>query len=461
MAKERYENLANSVIDLVGGKENITYFTHCVTRLRFVVKDQGIVKSEEIEKLDGVLGCQWQGGQFQIIIGQSVGDAYKLICEKAGLEQVKEIDDEPKEKKKLTFEGVFSGILDAISACLTPVIPALIGCGMIKVILLCLQTFLGMDTASSTSQILTFVGDAGFYFLPVIVGANAAKKFGANQSLGMVIGAMLIYPTFVTEVAAGTTFDIFGLPIYGASYTSTIFPVILCVWVMAPIEKFFAKHSPDSLRSILEPLCTIIIMVPLSFCLLAPAGAFLGNYLSAFVIWLYNTIGFIGVGFLAAFMPFIIMTGMHSAFVPYLLQMFSTSGFEPIFFPAIVISNINQGIASLAVAIKSKDTTTKSTAISCAITAVIGGVTEPAMYGINLKYKKPMWAAMIGSAVAGMFAGLTKVYCYAFIGVSSVFGIPCFIGGEGTSNVILICISIAIGVVVTFVSTLFLYKEEN
>ncbi len=461
MSKQKYEALANSVIELIGGKENITYFTHCVTRLRFVVKDQSAVKANDVEKIDGVLGCQWNGGQFQIIIGQSVGDAYKLICEKADLEQIREIDDESSPKKKVTIKGFLSDTLDAISACLTPVIPALIGCGMIKVIVLCLQTFLGMDVASSTSQILTFVGDAGFYFLPIIVGANAAKKFGANQALGMVIGGMLVYPTFVTEVAAGTSFDIFGLPIYGASYTSTIFPVILCIWVMAPIEKFFAKHSPDSLRSIIEPLCTIIIMIPLAFCLLAPAGAFLGNYLSTFVIWLYNTIGFVGVGFLAAFMPFIIMTGMHSAFVPYLLQMFSTSGFEPIFFPAIVISNINQGIASLAVAIKAKDTNTKSTAISCAITAVIGGVTEPAMYGINLKYKKPMWGAMIGSAVGGMFAGLMNVYCYAFIGVSSLFGIPCFIGGDSTSNLVLICISILIGVIVTFVLTLFLYKEEN
>ncbi|MEG0274234.1 MAG: PTS transporter subunit EIIC, partial [Longicatena sp.] len=242
------------------------------------------------------------------------------------------------------------------------------------------------------------------------------------------------------------------------SYTSTIFPVILCVWVMAPIERFFAKISPESLRSIIQPLCTILVMIPITFCLLAPAGAFLGNYVSEFVIWLYETIGFVGVAVLAAFMPFIVMTGMHSAFVPYLLQMFGSVGYEPIFFTSLVLSNINQGAASLAVALKSKNKSIKSTGVSCAITAIVGGVSEPAMYGINLKYKTPMWGAMIGSAIAGLFAGIMKVYIYAFAGSSALFAIPCFISENGM-NVILICVSIVIGIVSTFIATYILYKE--
>jgi PTS system beta-glucosides-specific IIC component len=463
MAKqEKYALLADQVLEMVGGKDNIEFFTHCVTRLRFVLKDQSLAKTEEIEKVDGVLGVQWQSGQLQVIIGQSVGDAYKLICEKGGLtaEAPVDADDDKKEKKKLTVGGVFNSVLDAISGCLTPAIPLLIGCGMIKVILLILESAGLLGAESTTYQLLSAVGDAGFYFLPVIVGGNAAKKFGANVGLGMVIGAMLIYPTFVDGVSAGTEFTLFGLPVYGASYTSTIFPVILCVWVMAPIEKFFAKISPDSLRSIIEPLCTLIVMIPLSFCLLAPAGAFLGNYVSAFVIWLYNTIGFIGVAVLAAFMPFLIMTGMHSAFVPYLLQMFGSVGYEPIFFTALVISNIDQGASALAVAVKTKDKNIRSTSLSCAVTAIVAGVTEPAMYGVNLKYKKPMWGAMIGSAIAGLFAGLMKVYIYAFAGASSIVAIPCFIGPE-SSNVIMMCVAIVIGIVATFIATLILYKDEK
>lgn len=462
--KERYSELADKVLDLVGGKDNIEFFTHCVTRLRFVLKDQSIAQKEEIEKIAGVMGCQWQSGQLQIIIGQAVGDAYKLICERSGMNKEAAVDEkveeDVKEKKKLTVGSVLNGILDSISGCLTPAIPVLIGCGMIKVIVLILESLGWMGADNTTYIILSAVGDAGFYFLPVLVGGNAAKKFGANVGLGMVIGAMLIYPSFVSGIAEGTAFSFLGIPVYGASYTSTIFPVILCVWVMAPIERFFAKISPDSLRSIIEPLCTLIVMIPLSFCLLAPAGAFLGNYVSSVVIWIYNTIGFLGVAILAAVMPFLIMTGMHSAFVPYLLQMFGSVGYEPIFFTALVISNIDQGASCLAVAVKSKDKNVRSTALSCAITAITAGVTEPAMYGINLRYKKPMWGAMIGSAIGGLFAGLMKVYIYAFAGASSVVAIPCFIGPE-TSNVVYMCIAIVIGIVATFVATLFLYKDEK
>ncbi len=465
MAKEeRYAELAEKVLELVGGKDNIEFFTHCVTRLRFVLKDQSIAKVDELEKISGVLGCQWQSGQLQIIIGQSVGDAYRLICEKGGLAMEKPVDmeeeEKPGNKKKLTVGGVVSSVLDAISGCLTPAIPLLIGCGMIKVILMILEAAGLVAAESTTYTLLSAVGDAGFYFLPVIVGANAAKKFGANTGLGMVIGAMLIYPTFVNGVSAGTVFTLFGLPVYGASYTSTIFPVILCVWVMAPIEKFFAKHSPDSLRSIIEPLCTLIVMVPLSFCLLAPAGAFLGTYVSEFMLWLYDAIGFIGVALLAALMPFIIMTGMHSAFVPYLLQMFSTVGTESIFYPALVISNIDQGAAALAVALKTKNKDVRSTSLSCAVTAMAAGVTEPAMYGVNLKYKTPMWGAMIGSAVGGLVAGLMKVSIYAFAGVSSFVALPLFMG-ETASNLIWMCIAVVIGIIVTFVMTLILYKEKK
>lgn len=459
---KKNEELSEKIIQLIGGKDNISFFTHCVTRLRFNLKDASIANIQEIEKLDGVLGCQWQVDQLQIIIGQSVGDVYKLICLNNGLNEENAIDEDidgVKAKKKITIGNVFGGVINAISGCLTPTIPVLIGCGMIKVIALCLITFGLVKDTDSTYQILSFAGDAGFYFLPIMVGANAAKKFGANPGLGMALGGLLIYPAFVSGVAEGVNFTFLGIQIYGASYASSIFPIILCCWIMAPIEKFFAKISPTSLRSILEPLCTLLVMIPLTLCIIAPAGAFLGNYVSAFVIWLYDTVGFFGVAVLSTFMPFIIMTGMHGAFVPYLLQMFGSVGYEPIFFTSLVISNINQGAASLAVGLKSKNKNIKSTGISCAITAMVGGVTEPAMYGINLKYKTPMWSAMIGSAVAGLFAGIMKIYIYAFAGSSALFAIPCFIS-ENKMNVILMCVAILIGIIVTFISTFILYKEE-
>lgn len=461
----KYEMLADNIVDYVGGKENIQFFTHCVTRLRFNVKDQSVVKMDLIEKIPGVLGSQWQNGQLQVIIGQSVADAYKLVCEKNDLSIQKGVDETIEEDSKTTEKKGVKDIVDAIfngiSGSLSPLIPALIGCGMIKVILILLD-MAGVPADNSTVQLLTFAGDAGFYFLPIMIGAFSAKKFGANPALGMVIGGLLVYPSFAAGVGAGTSYNFLGVPVYGVTYSSTIFPIILCCAVMAPIEKTIAKYSPEILRSVLEPLVTIIIMIPLALCLLGPVGSYLGQYLSTFVLWIYNTIGFVGVALFAAIMPFVIMTGMHGAFVPYLMQMLTVSPlYEPIFFPALIISNINQGVSALAVALKTKDKNLKSTGLSTGVTAIVAGVTEPAMYAINLKLKTPMYGAMIGSAIGGLVAGILKASIYAFAGASSIVALPLFISADNPNNFMFMIIAVIIGVIATFVATLFLYKDEK
>ena len=461
----KYEVLADNIVDYVGGKENIQFFTHCVTRLRFNVKDQSMVKMNLIEKIPGVLGVQWQNGQLQVIIGQAVADAYKLVCEKNDLAIQKSVNEtiesDGKTSEKKGIKGVIDAIFNGISGSLSPLIPALIGCGMIKVVLILLD-MAGIPADNSTVQLLTFAGDAGFYFLPIMIGAFSAKKFGANPALGMVIGGLLVYPSFAAGVGAGTAYDFLGIPVYGVTYSSTIFPIILCCAVMAPIEKTIAKYSPEILRSVLEPLVTIIIMIPLALCLLGPVGSYLGQYLSTFVLWVYNTIGFVGVALFAAIMPFVIMTGMHGAFVPYLMQMLTVSPlYEPIFFPALIISNINQGVSALAVAIKTKDNNLKSTGLSTGVTAIIAGVTEPAMYAINLKLKTPMYGAMIGSAIGGLVAGILKASIYAFAGASSIVALPLFISADKPNNFMFMIIAVIVGVIATFVATLFLYKDEN
>lgn len=454
-----YNEIAEKIVDLVGGKENVQFFTHCVTRLRFNLKDEKKANKEEVDKLPGVLGSQWQNGQLQVIIGQAVGDVYKLICEKNGLAMEKAVDENiDADLGKKGLKGIVDKVFDGISGSLTPFIPALIGAGMIKVLLI-FADMLGADATSGTYQLLSFAGDAGFYFLPIIIGAFAARKFGCNQGLGMVIGGMLVYPSF----ANGSGFNFLGIPVYSNSYSSTIIPIILCCAVMAPIERFFAKHSPEILRSVLEPLCTILIMIPLAYCVLGPIGSFLGQYLSSFVLWLYNSVGFIGVALFAAIMPFVIMTGMHGAFVPYLLQMLTdpTIGYEPIFFPALIISNVNQGVAALAVALKTKSAELKSTGLSTAVTAIVAGVTEPAMYAVNFKYKTPLYGAMIGSAIGGLAAGLFKCAIQAFAGASSLIALPLFASASNPSNLMYMIIATVIGMVATFAATWILYREEK
>lgn len=460
MAKaDRYNELAENIVGLLGGKDNIAFFTHCVTRLRFNVKDKSLVRKPEIEKLGGVMGCQWVGDQLQVIIGQAVSDAYALIAEKNGLETQDAVDEDLGDsRKKFSVASVF----DAISGCITPIIPVFIGAGFIKIIVLLITQFSLLPAECGTMQVFTFVGDAGFYFLPVYVGAFAAKKFGANQALGMLMGAIFIHPSFIQTVTDGTPLDIYGLPIYAASYTSSVVPALLCVWVMSYVEKFFARHSPDAVRSITEPLFTLLVMLPVALCALGPIGAFVGTFIAEAIMWLYNTTGFFGVAVLSALFPWLVMTGMHSALTPYLLNSLATLGYEAVVVTANVIANINQGAACAAVAFKTKDDENlRSVASACAITAIVGGVTEPAMFGVNLKLKTPMYGAMIGSFFGALVAGFGHAYLYTMIGSGGLFALPAYLGGDNPiASLAWMAGGMAVGAVVTFIATLILYKPE-
>lgn len=455
MKSSKYESLALSIIDLVGGKSNITFFIHCMTRLRFNLKDHSLVKEEEIKKLPEVISCQWQSEQFQIIIGQSVGDVYEAICRLTEIHS-QQHSGQPQERVKKKFS--LTAFFDAISGCIAPVIPVLVGAGMIKVVIL-LGELLGLlTTGTPTHTLLTFVGDAGFYFLPILVGSSAAKKFGANQYLGMLMGSILVYPGLVTMMGDGSHISLFGLPVYSTFYPYSIFTSIVIVYVMSFVERFVARHSHDSIRSITEPLFTIIIMLPLSLCLLAPLGAYIGFYFTESILWLYHTTGFVSIMLLAALIPFVIMTGMHSAFDPYLIQAFAKFGQEPIGGVVFFINNFNQGAAAAAVALHTKDMKMKSIAASSAITAIVGGVCEPAMYGVNLKLKTPMYGSIIGSAVGGAWIGINHVLIYAYPGNAALFGILTFVGPD-KMNFINFIIGMILGMVVTFVSTFILLKR--
>lgn len=458
MKKEKYEELAANIIELVGGKENIEVFTHCVTRLRFNVKNSELVKTEKIKALPGVLGIQWQGGQLQIILGQTVGDAYALICKKHDL-NLKE-SATGSEQAKQDKQNPVMVLLDGISGSITPLLPILIGGGMIKILLLCC-TLAGILTKESPTYItFSFVANAAFYFLPVFIGATAAMKFGANMAIGMMLGAMLIAPEFVTLVADGAGGSVFGIPIYAGSYSGSIFSILITVMAAAPIERTIARYSPRILRSLLEPVLTLLIMTPVMFCLLAPIGAFLGNYLAAAVMWLYNTAGFLAVGIFSCILPLMVLTGMHHGFMPYMIQSFSSYGYEPIVVVGNIISNVNEGAACLAVAAKTKSEDLRTSAASCGVTAILGGVTEPAMFGINAKYRTPLIGAMIGGFVGGCIAGLGKVYAYVLPGSWGILSLPAFVG-DGISGVVYMAIGLGASIVVTFLSTMFLYKDQE
>ena len=454
MAKNM-NSLAEAIIKNVGGKGNITFLTHCMTRLRFNVQDKELVNKAAVDETDGVIGSQWSGDQYQIIIGQAVGDAYDAVCKKTGLAKQEAIDENLDGEKKKISVGAFFGV---IAGCLTPLIPVLIGAGMLKAVLT-IASQLGAAADNPTMVTLTFAADAAFYFLPILVGATAARKFNTDMGLGMALGALLVYPTFVESCLTGNGGSIFGISIYAGYYVSSIFPTIMAVYVMSVVKRFVGKYTPEVVRAMVEPLVTLLVMIPLTLCLIAPIGGFVGQALAAGMSWLTETAGWISIAVYACLTPVIIMTGMHVATAPVLLQNFATFGFDGILTPASLISNINQGIACLVVGLKTTNKKEKSTAFSSAVTAIVGGVTEPAMYGITLKKKKPLYCAMIGSFAGGLFAGIMKVRAYALSGASGIFALPVFIGND--NSLLFEVISILIGCAVTFILTYITYSEKE
>lgn len=460
MAKGKYEELAEKIVEFVGGKENIVLLAHCVTRLRFTLNDRERVRMEEIKKLPGALGAQWSGDQLQVIIGQSVNDAYQMICEKHGLGEKEDERGEENQRADEKKRFSISNILTGIAGCISPLLPILIGAGFLKIIILVLTNMNLLAESSPTIITLTFVSDAAFYFLPVFAGATSAVKFKANMGLGMLIGAMLISPTFIANVAAGNPGAIFGLPVYGASYASTIFPVICSVFVMSYVERFIAKRSPDSLRSILEPLGTLLVMVPLTLVVIAPIGAVIGNGLGGLLYGMYDRFGVFTISLLSAFWPLIVLTGMHAGLVPFAIERLATYGCEPLM-AASYIANVNQGIACFVIAMKTKNKELRSSALSYGTTAIFGGVTEPALFGVTLKYKKGLYSVIIGGLVGGALAGILKVVVYIFSGTSAIpFGLVALVGDE-ISNLLYGCISIAGGALATFIAAMILFRNEK
>lgn len=458
-SNERYAELADKIVDLLGGKGNISGFTHCFTRLRFNVLKKNLVKLDEINELPGVLGAQLSGEQLQVIIGQAVSDAYQLIAEKHDLDTQGAVDENPDDAPKKRF-GVAT-ILDAISGSIVPLIPMMIGGGFIKIIVLLGEQFGWFAAGDATHTVLTFVGDSTFYFFPVFLGAMAARKFKANMSLGMFIGALLIHPTFVQSVADGMQLNLFGMPVYATTYTYSVLPVILAVAVMAPVERFFARISPDVIRAISEPFLTLVVMVPLTLCVIAPLGAFLGNYIYIAIMWLYNTFGFIAVGIMGALWPWLVMTGMHGAFNPFLIESLARTGSEPIIFTAAIISCIDQGVAALAVALKAKDVDTRSTATATGVAAVISGIIEPVMYGVNMRLRTPMFTATAGSLVGALVAGFGGAVAHAQSGSTGLIGgLPIYLGGD-IANLLWMLAGTAVGAIATFIFTMVFYKPEE
>ena len=405
-----YENTAKKILQRVGGKDNVINLVHCMTRLRFTLKDESIVDDEAVKKTKGVMGIMKKGGQYQIIIGNDVGNVFNELNKLGNFSnEVKEVPAKSNEKK-----NIFTMLMDTISGIMAPVIPAIIGAAMIKVLLTLLPMIGVLSTNGQTYQLLSVIGDGAFFFMPVLIAISASKKFGTNMYYAASIALIMLHPNLITLMNtahdAGQTVKFLKyIPVTYASYSYSVIPIILAVYY---VERFVDKITPVVTKNFLKPMLVVLIEAPIALIILGPLGAICGNGLSTVVYAIHDKLGFIAIGLVAGVYPFVVMAGMHHAFTPIKLGMIATTGYENFICIGELCSNMAQGAASLAVALRSKNKDFKQIAGSSAFSALFAGITEPALYGVTLRLKRPMLGACIGGAVGGLVGGFFQMKCF-------------------------------------------------
>lgn len=478
----KYDGLARIIIQNVGGKSNIISVAHCITRLRFKLKDESKANKEVLESTDGVIKVMQAGGQYQVVIGNQVNDVYDAVLEVGHLAAAGAVDEEGNAVEETSGGGKKSPVsllIDVISGTLQPTLGVMAATGIIKG-LLALFDFLGLiPAASGTYQVWYAVADGFFYFMPIVLGYTAAKKFKVNEFIGMAIGIALCYPAMVNSTAGtvlgtvftGTAFEMsyyltfFGIPVImpASGYTSSVVPIILAVAIAAPLEHWLKKVIPDVIKLFVVPFVTLIVMVPLTYLVIGPIASILCSILSLFFNAIYSIPvvgGLIGGVLIGAFWQVLVIFGLHWSLVPLAMINYSLLGYDFILSPYFCVS-FAQTFVVLAIVLKTKDEKLKKIAIPAFISGIFG-VTEPAIYGVTLPKKTPFIYSCIAGAIGGAFTGLMRTRSYS-IGDLGLFGLPSFIdttGVMGLTNMIYILIAILIASVAGFAMTYVLYKDE-
>ena len=436
---------AKQIIQIIG-EDNITFMTHCATRLRLNVADENKVDLNALDQVPGVIKAQVKSGQLQVIIGSKVAQVFE---EASKLVTLSEDQVQSTEIKK----NIIARVVEAISGCFGPVIPVLIGCGMVKSVAAILTTLNLVDPTSGTYQIISLIGDLLFYFFPFFLAVSAAKKFKTHEFLAVALAGALMYPTIQNGAlqAAETgvnSLSFLGLPVLFVNYKSTIIPIILSVWIMSYVYKWVNKLIPDTFKVLFVPMIVLFIMVPLELIVIGPFGTYIGQGVAKVVSYLYTTNGVLGALLFGTFRPLLIIFGMHYAITPINAQLIAEYGYSVIS-PANLTGNLAQAGATLATFFLLKKKSEKAEALSAGVTALFG-VTEPAMFGFNLKYKKPMICAMIAGGIGAAYINFWGGGATAVI-LPGLLALPTYIADNYIHIIIGISISIALAMIGTLV----------
>lgn len=442
---QKYESFALDIIELVGGKANINSVYHCQTRLRFQLVNEQLANQKALNNLDGVVKCLISSGVFQVVIGTHVKDVFEEVEKIVGPMTNKEVGIQ--EKKRLV-----NTVIDFVSGTFQPIIPALSGAGMVKAVLALLMVFKVISNQSQTYYILNFFADAVFYFLPMLLAYSEAQKLRCNPVLAASVAGIMMHPNWGTLVTAGDPVRFFDvIPFSLTSYTSSVIPIILVILVQSYVEKRLNKWIPQSVKLVFVPMLTFLVMGTLALSVLGPIGSILGGYLAIFFNFLSTNAAWAPALIIGAFLPLMVMFGLHNGVAPLGVMQMGELGYDSIFGPGCVCSNMAQATASLVVALRTKDKKLKQVAMSGSITAYMG-ITEPTLYGVNLPKKYPLIASMIGGGLGGLYAGITHTHRFA-TGSSGIPAVFLYIGDNTMTFFINIIIAIIISSVATAVIT--------
>lgn len=445
---------SKAILDAVGGAANISNATHCATRLRLAIKNPDIVNEEQLKSISGVLGLAKNLKQYQIVIGPGVESQYVNFIKTGELPDGGAVDDEDVDSSPVSnanrkgIKGLLLRFTDFIAAAFLPCLPIIVAGGMISAVMVICTTYLGLSTKSGAYVIWNSIYNAAFFFLPIYVGYNAAKRMKMEPMLGSLLGGVLVS----TDINNVKGLDFFNLPVTQSAYNGTVLPVIFSVVFASFVYKFFNKWTPTQVKFFVVPLATMIIVVPIMVLVLGPIGTWAGDLLGISLAWLNQHLGWFSVGIMGLISPLIIFTGTGAGTYPAILAAFTSNGYEAFIMPAMLAANLAVGGAALAVATMMKSKVDKGMAFSTGLTAVFG-ITEPAIFGVHARFRTSFVAAMAGGAIGGLFAGAVhlKEFAFASPGVASIIA---FVSPDGSiTNILLAIATMMIGFASGFIIT--------
>ena len=465
----KYEVLAKDIVKNVGGKDNVAGLVHCITRLRFTLKDEGKANDDILKNMDGVVTVMKSGGQYQVVIGNHVPEVFEDVMEILDLKE-NEVSEDNKKSGKLLDRAI-----DVVSGIFQPILGIMAACGMIKGLNTLLVTLGLYSSTCGGYMIINAAGDALFNFLPLFLGYTAAKKFKLKPMLGLAIGAAMCYPAIQLSTLSaagdaaytlfnGTMFaspvyiDFFGIPIISVDYTGTVIPVVLAVWFASKCEKIFNKFIPDLVKFFFVPMLTLLVTLPISILLLGPVATFGSTLISEFTLAVRSVSPLLAGGIVGLTWQILVIFGMHWGFIPVYINNVMTLGYDNVMMPFFACTFATSGVV-LAIFFKTKDKKLKEMAIPNFISGIFG-VTEPAIYGMLVPLKKPFIISCIAGGIGGAFYGHFNFRKF-ILGGMGIFELPNMMNPDGTmGNIIVAFVGIAISMILGFVLTMMFYKDQ-